>query len=159
MRNWTVDNEVRRIYFGEIRCDCTGTKLLLSWLLYKLLSWRPLRWRFSIKPHWFCSLILFMESLKRKGHQDDCTDHHWGCWRQASTSPVMTRAVTLTTFAFLWSEIGDGSRVHPVKYAQRFVLFCLSSYGAVGLATSHYLDQCWPRPPMPFFTLLLMPRL
>ena len=35
---------------------------------------------------------------KRVGHQDDCPDRHWGRGRQLSTSPVTTRAVTLTAF-------------------------------------------------------------
>ena len=43
---------------------------------------------------------LDLDTLKQKGHQDDCPAHHWRRWRQASTSPVMTRAVTLTTFPF-----------------------------------------------------------
>ena len=40
-------------------------------------------------------------SLKRKGRQDDSPDIHWRRWRQASTSPVNTKAVNLTTFPFL----------------------------------------------------------
>ena len=39
-------------------------------------------------------------TLKQKCHQDDCPGHHWRCWRQASTSPVTTRAVSLTIFPF-----------------------------------------------------------
>ena len=50
--------------------------------------------------------------LKRKGRQDDCPARHWGCWRQASTSPVTTRAVILTTFPFMWLTSGQ-SRDEP----------------------------------------------
>ena len=41
-------------------------------------------------------------ALKPKGHHNDCPDRHWRRWRQASTSPVTTKVVTLTTFPFLW---------------------------------------------------------
>ena len=34
-----------------------------------------------------------------KGQQDNCPNYHWGHWSLASMSPVMTRAVTLMTFA------------------------------------------------------------
>ena len=40
-------------------------------------------------------------ALERKCHQDDCSGHNWSRWRQASASPVMTKAATLTTFPFL----------------------------------------------------------
>ena len=39
--------------------------------------------------------------LERKGRRDDCAGHHWRCWRQASASPMTTRAVTLRTCRFL----------------------------------------------------------
>ena len=48
--------------------------------------------------------LIYPYSQKRKGHQDDCPGHHWRRWRQASTSPVMTGAVTLSTFTFLCSS-------------------------------------------------------
>ena len=38
---------------------------------------------------------------KRKCHQDDWPDLHWGSWRLSSTSPVRTRAVILI-FPFEW---------------------------------------------------------
>ena len=38
---------------------------------------------------------------ERKGRRCDCPGRHWGRWRQASTSPVTTRAVTPTTIPFL----------------------------------------------------------
>ena len=44
---------------------------------------------------------------KRKGRQDDCHARHWRCWKQASTSPVTTSAVILTTFPFLWLTLGQ----------------------------------------------------
>ena len=40
-------------------------------------------------------------TLKWKGCQDDCPGCHWRYWRQASTFPLRTRTVTLTTFLFL----------------------------------------------------------
>ena len=46
--------------------------------------------------------VLWVHAQKRKGRQDDCPDRHRGRWRQASTSSVMTKAVTLTTTPFLW---------------------------------------------------------
>ena len=39
---------------------------------------------------------------KRKGRQGDCPDRHWRRWRQASTSPVTSRAVSPTAFSFQW---------------------------------------------------------
>ena len=39
---------------------------------------------------------------KRKGRQGDCSGRHWGRWSLPSTSPVMNRAVTLTTFPVKW---------------------------------------------------------
>ena len=44
--------------------------------------------------------------------QNDCPGRHWERWRQAPTSPVTTRAVTLTTFPFMWywTTIPVGSR-------------------------------------------------
>ena len=49
-----------------------------------------------------CTTHIIKKPLKWKGRQDDCPDHYWGCWRQASTSPVKTRAAVLMTFLFLW---------------------------------------------------------
>ena len=40
-------------------------------------------------------------TLKRKVHQCECPDHHWRCWSVSSTSPVMTRTVTLMILLFL----------------------------------------------------------
>ena len=42
------------------------------------------------------------QSLKWRGSQDDCFGRHWRLWRQASSSPVTTRAVIPTTSPFLW---------------------------------------------------------
>ena len=42
-----------------------------------------------------------MWSLKQESRQDDCPARHWRHWRQASTSPMTTRTVTLTIFPFL----------------------------------------------------------
>ena len=47
------------------------------------------------------------ETQKQKGHQGDSPDIHWRCWRQASTSPVNTRAVTLMTLPFLWIKLNS----------------------------------------------------
>ena len=41
-------------------------------------------------------------SLKRKGDQDGCSALQWGHWRQAIASLMAAKAVTLTTFPFLW---------------------------------------------------------
>ena len=49
-----------------------------------------------------CLFIFLCQSLKPKGRQDDSPDIHWRRWRQASTSPVNIKAVTLTTFPYLW---------------------------------------------------------
>ena len=52
-------------------------------------------------------LMSATHALKWKDGQGDCPGHHWRRWRKASTSPVMTRAVTLTTFPFrynLWVQ-------------------------------------------------------
>ena len=38
----------------------------------------------------------------RKGHQYDRPGRHWGRWSLSSTSPIMARAVILTTFPFQW---------------------------------------------------------
>ena len=51
------------------------------------------------------AVVLFgLESLyeKRIGRQCDSPGRHWRRWNLPSTSPVTTRAVTLTTFPFLW---------------------------------------------------------
>ena len=49
-----------------------------------------------------CLLFTVTQSLKRKGRQGDCPTRHLRRWSQVSTSPVTTRAVTLTIFPFLW---------------------------------------------------------
>ena len=55
-----------------------------------------LRWSFDF------SVIKYM---KREGRQDASFGIHWRRWRQASTPPANTRAVTLTTYPFfiVWS--------------------------------------------------------
>ena len=45
--------------------------------------------------------FVVFRSLKRKGRQGDSSGIHRRRWRQASTSPANTKAVTLTTFPFL----------------------------------------------------------
>ena len=45
-------------------------------------------------------------------NQDDCSGRHWRRWRQASTSPVTTRAVTLTTLPVLCPQhLSTGTEV------------------------------------------------
>ena len=64
--------------------------ILAIWYCYmEVAPWFP----YQKIVHLLCSTV--MES-----QQDDCSDHHWGRWRQASTSPGMTKAVTLITFHF-----------------------------------------------------------
>ena len=57
--------------------------------------------------HNSCIVEVVIHSVKRKGRQDDCPDCHWRCWNQASTSPMPTREVTMTTFPVLCSIWGD----------------------------------------------------
>ena len=55
-------------------------------------------------PSYLCDTKPY--TLKWKGSQGDSPDIHWRRWRQASVSPVNTKAVTLMTFAFLctWKD-------------------------------------------------------
>ena len=77
----------------------------------------------------------FTPTLKRKGRQDDSPDIHWRHWRQASTSPVNTRAATWQPFRFctlITLRLYDLSKFFT-KIPLPICQFCL--YRAVRLST------------------------
>ena len=117
--------------------------IVFSLVNAKVLKWSRTNdnWRYENNSYWIrggwhyicsdgdgtsgpiCKIVLFyfvqlhwMPTQKRKGSQDDSLDIHWRRWRQASTSPVNTKAVNLTTFPFLWKK--------PMN------IRCLHTYGA-----------------------------
>ena len=86
------------------KCKTVVSPLLTHWRYRSLpLSHRHVgltvgRWEImAVKPE----DPIKVPTLKRKGRQVDSLDIHWRRWRQASTSPVNTKAVNLTTFLFL----------------------------------------------------------
>ena len=74
-----------------------------------------------------------------KGRQGDNPGIHWRRWIHASTSPVNIRAVTMTTFAFLWlqrnqavPDISMSTRVNATKIT---LLLCRQE----SMSTKNYL--------------------
>ena len=61
-------------------------------------------WPRSATPYGVTRPQCVKVTLKWKGRQVNCPAHHWRHWRQASTSPVTTRAVNLMTFLFQWRK-------------------------------------------------------
>ena len=57
---------------------------------------------------------------KRKGRQGDSPGRHWGRWSLPSTSPVTSRAVTLTTFPVKGiSKVSTSNRTTNIIYPQQ----------------------------------------
>ena len=84
---------------------------------------------------------LWFEALKRKGRQGDSPDIHWRRWRQASTSPVNTKTVTLTTFPFLWAwiqcvRLKSVLKLNFVKYPLLLTYFSIT-YSFFKFCTEH----------------------
>ena len=78
---------------------------------------------------------IFMVTLKREGHQNDCPDRHWRRWRQASTSSVTIRAVILMTFPFLCNRSYSGYFLYNTTIWQTimesFIFFVFSVFWLV----------------------------
>ena len=79
--------------------------------------------------------------LKQKRHQGDSPDIHWWHWRQASTSPVNTRAVTLMSFPFPFMVLpldSFNSTLHYVPY--------WPNYDLGRLSYRHFYTWCHRKP-------------
>ena len=89
--------KVRKHIKNWIALLLTSTHSSISFENYiKVFSQSPLLDKCQISQ-----TAIHLYTLKPKGRQDDSPDIHWRRWRQASTSPVNIKAVTLTTFPFL----------------------------------------------------------
>ena len=60
-------------------------------------------------------------TLRREGCMGDCPGRYWRRWRQASTSPVTTRATTLATSPCLYSIIMGYSRMFSFEENLQYI--------------------------------------